>query len=94
MLSGLESPFHLLIVLVIAMLVLGPKRLPQMARSLGTGIREFKSSISGELSGEHDEEDEKPVSDNRLLAPTEAAVSSVETPGSDRAQVTPSVSAH
>ncbi len=92
MLSGLESPFHLLIVLVIAMLVLGPKRLPQMARSLGTGIREFKSSISGELSGENDEEIEKPVSDAQLPPPTEAGVASSDT--SAKAKFTPSVRAH
>ncbi|MGA8744984.1 MAG: twin-arginine translocase TatA/TatE family subunit [Solirubrobacterales bacterium] len=92
MLSGLESPFHLLIVLVIAMLVLGPKRLPQMARSLGTGIREFKSSISGELSGDQGEEAEKSVSDARLPAPTEAPVS--VTDAAAKADITPSASVH
>jgi sec-independent protein translocase protein TatA len=45
--SGLESPWHLLIVLVIAVLVLGPKKLPEVGRSLGSGIRQFKSSIEG-----------------------------------------------
>jgi sec-independent protein translocase protein TatA len=48
MFSGLESPFHLLIVLVIAILVLGPKRIPEVARSLGSGIRHFRDSLSGE----------------------------------------------
>lgn len=38
----------MLIVLVIAMLVFGPKRLPELGRSLGAGIRGFKSSLSGE----------------------------------------------
>jgi len=43
------------IVLVIALIVFGPKRLPELGRSLGRGIREFK----GSLSGEHDDEDAK-----------------------------------
>jgi len=47
MFSGLESPSHLLIVLIVAMLVLGPKRLPQVGRSLGSGIRHFKASLEG-----------------------------------------------
>jgi len=41
------GPAELIIVLVIALLVLGPKRLPAAARSLGDGIREFKDSIAG-----------------------------------------------
>ena len=47
MFSGLESPMHLLIVLVIAMLVLGPKKLPELGHSLGSGIRGFKASLEG-----------------------------------------------
>jgi sec-independent protein translocase protein TatA len=46
------------IVLVIALLVFGPKRLPELGRSLGNGIREFKGSISGDHN--HDEDDDKP----------------------------------
>jgi sec-independent protein translocase protein TatA len=49
------SPIQLIIVLIIALVVLGPKRLPEVGRSLGKGIREFKDSVSG-----HDKEDEAP----------------------------------
>jgi sec-independent protein translocase protein TatA len=42
------GPMELAIVLVIALLVLGPKRLPAAGRSLGQGLREFKESIAGE----------------------------------------------
>ena len=48
------GPMELVIVLVIALLVLGPKRLPQAGRAVGSGIREFRDSISGK--GERDAE--------------------------------------
>jgi sec-independent protein translocase protein TatA len=43
---GIGLP-EMLIVLVIALVVFGPKRLPDLGRSLGTGMREFKDSITG-----------------------------------------------
>jgi sec-independent protein translocase protein TatA len=49
---------ELIIVLVIVLVIFGPKRLPQMGRSLGSGMREFKDSISGK--SKDDEEDETP----------------------------------
>lgn len=48
------GPLELAIVLIIALVVFGPKRLPELGRSLGNGLREFKSSVSGE----HKEEPE------------------------------------
>jgi sec-independent protein translocase protein TatA len=42
------GPAELIVVLAIALIVLGPKRLPDAGRSLGKGVREFKRSIGGE----------------------------------------------
>ena len=53
---GNIGPLEIVIVLIIALVVFGPKRLPELGRSLGKGIREFRGSISGE----HDDEDEQP----------------------------------
>lgn len=53
---------ELLIVLVIALIVLGPKKLPEAGRSLGRGMREFKDSISGITStDDEDDDDERPA---------------------------------
>ena len=43
---GLENPLHLLIVLVVVLLLFGAKRLPEMGRSLGEGLRGFKDGIT------------------------------------------------
>ena len=48
MIGDIFQPTHLLFILVIVLLVLGPKRLPEMARALGRGFRDFKTAISGE----------------------------------------------
>ena len=44
--SGI-GPMELIVVLVIALLIFGPKRLPAVGRSLGRGMREFKDSVTG-----------------------------------------------
>ena len=48
MLTGILQPTHLIILLAIALIFLGPKRLPDAGRALGQGLREFKASIGGE----------------------------------------------
>jgi sec-independent protein translocase protein TatA len=50
--SDILQPTHLLFILVVALLVLGPKRLPEVGRSLGRGLRDFRSAISGQ---DHDD---------------------------------------
>jgi sec-independent protein translocase protein TatA len=48
MIGDILQPTHLLFILVIALLVLGPKRLPEAGRSLGRGLRDFRMAMSGE----------------------------------------------
>ena len=60
MFTGLESPVHLLMLLVIILLLFGAKRIPDLARSLGKGAREFREGISG-AAGEEEVEDRQKV---------------------------------
>jgi len=53
------GPFEILIVLVIALIIFGPKRLPELGKSIGDGMREFKASVSGERDDDEDEDDEE-----------------------------------
>jgi sec-independent protein translocase protein TatA len=52
------GPMELIIVLVIALIVLGPKRLPEAGRSVGRGLREFRDSLSGDRRDDDDDEDD------------------------------------
>ncbi len=58
---GSIGPGELIIVLVIALIILGPKKLPEVGRSVGKGMREFKDSLAGINVDDDDEEDRKPV---------------------------------
>jgi sec-independent protein translocase protein TatA len=55
---GSIGPLELVIVLAIALIVLGPKKLPEVGRSIGNGMREFKDSLSGVGVDRHDEDDD------------------------------------
>ena len=48
MFEGLFQPLHLMIIAGIALLIFGPKKLPELGKGLGDGIRGFKSAMSGE----------------------------------------------
>jgi sec-independent protein translocase protein TatA len=78
--EGLFAPWHLLIVLVVALLVFGPSKLPEVGRQMGRGLaefRKFRDSFDDDLRGflghdedEHDEdENEKPEPSGRELPP-------------------------
>ena len=48
---GIESPIHLIFIGIVALLVLGPRRLPELARRLGEGVREFREAIDAGRRG-------------------------------------------
>jgi sec-independent protein translocase protein TatA len=52
MLEGLFQPMHLLVILFIALMIFGPKKLPELGKGLGDGIRSFKSSMKDEKDDE------------------------------------------
>jgi sec-independent protein translocase protein TatA len=60
------GPMELVLVLAIALIVLGPKKLPEVGRSIGHGLREFKESLAGGRDSDRDlgfddDDDERPV---------------------------------
>jgi sec-independent protein translocase protein TatA len=61
------SPIELLVILGIALIVLGPKRLPEAARSVGRGMREFKETLQG--GGDDDDYDDDPDEDRPKAKP-------------------------
>jgi TatA/E family protein of Tat protein translocase len=65
MIGDILQPTHLLFILIVALVVLGPKRLPEVARTLGNGLRDFRSAINGETSPDHDDRYEIPDAHTR-----------------------------
>lgn len=59
------GPLELAIVLIIALVIFGPKRLPDLGRSLGHGMREFKDSITGNSDDEDDDDDRPEIARSR-----------------------------
>jgi sec-independent protein translocase protein TatA len=49
------GPLEIVVILIIALIVFGPKRLPELGRSMGKGIREFKGSLSGDRDDDGDD---------------------------------------
>ncbi len=73
--SGLTNPIHLAFIAMIALIFLGPKRLPDLAKSLGTGMREFRETLSGDTHGEID-----PIVASVQVPPAPAPVPEVAPP--------------
>jgi sec-independent protein translocase protein TatA len=67
---GIENPVHLLFIGAVALVVLGPKRLPEVARALGQGIREFREAMS-QQAGPPAAHTQPPVAHTQPVAPSE-----------------------
>ena len=52
MFEGIFQPMHLLVIAGIAVLVFGPKKLPELGKGIGEGIRSFRSSLKDDVSGQ------------------------------------------
>ncbi len=65
------GPLELIIVLVIVLVVFGPKRLPSLGRQLGAGMREFKDSVTNKDRDDHDEDNDAPGQITRSTATTD-----------------------
>jgi sec-independent protein translocase protein TatA len=78
---GLDNPIHLAILLMVLLLVFGAKRLPEMGRSLGSGLRGFKDAVT-------DDGPPAPPSGPEQLPPS-APIQSLETPSAREPTGTP-----
>lgn len=72
---GSIGPLEIAIVLIIALIVFGPKRLPELGKSLGDGFREFKASVSGDR-----EDEDPPEIDNGFEDPEDEPATEDEGP--------------
>ena len=85
MFEGLFQPMHLLLILGIALLFFGPKRLPELGKGLGTSIRDFRDAMSGQKP------DDK--ANSQLEAPKAAASTVAAPPPTQAAQAPPAPAA-
>jgi sec-independent protein translocase protein TatA len=71
---GNIGPLEIIVVLVIALIVFGPKRLPELGNSLGKGIREFKDSVTGD----HHDDDSQEEAAKAIGAPAATTTTQVK----------------
>jgi sec-independent protein translocase protein TatA len=63
------GPLEIAVVLVIVLIIFGPKRLPELGKSMGNGIREFKNSLSGDKDQDSPEEKRRELQANQSAPP-------------------------
>jgi sec-independent protein translocase protein TatA len=66
MFEGLFQPMHLLVIFGLALLVFGPKKLPELGKGIGEGIRGFKSAMNN--NNDNDKEEEKPATTTAIVS--------------------------
>jgi sec-independent protein translocase protein TatA len=74
---GLDNPLHIAIVLIVVLLVFGAKRLPELGKSMGEGLRGFKESVNGDSHAQPSQVEESSPSDPRPVDQPETHVSHV-----------------
>jgi sec-independent protein translocase protein TatA len=79
---GNIGPLEIIVVLIIALIVFGPKRLPELGNSLGKGIREFKDSVTGENKDDDAVEDPEV----KTIGTPKATITPVEPPTTHRVE--------
>jgi TatA/E family protein of Tat protein translocase len=88
---GIESPVHLVFIAVVALVVLGPKRLPALARALGQGIREFRQSL--DIGAGAEQEQGPPPAASAVSAPHASSETPAPAPPPDASDATASAPA-
>jgi sec-independent protein translocase protein TatA len=83
---GLDNPLHIAFLVVILLLVFGAKRLPEIGRSLGSGMREFKDSISGDRPDAGQQQAALPQATQPTAEPPLAQPAATQAPGAPPAQ--------
>jgi len=70
-----QTPWHIVLLLLIALLLFGGKRLPEIGKALGSGMREFKDAVTGNTSSQDEPQPELPPAE-----PTAASTTATPTP--------------
>jgi sec-independent protein translocase protein TatA len=77
---GLDNPLHIAFLLIVLLLVFGAKRLPEIGRSVGAGMREFKESISGQAPPTITQSAPQPMAAQAPVAAQQAAAAPAQAP--------------
>jgi len=84
--TGWTSPTHIILLLLIALLLFGAKRLPEIGRSLGSGMREFKDSVTGNTPAEPQQPPQQ-VQQQALTPPSVETTTTAPSPEHERETV-------